>query len=271
MKLILGTANLNNNYGKLNNFLSVKNFKNSIKKLNLINSKFLETSFEYHNSIKALKKINLRKYQIILKINIKDDLDFRKINDFMKKIKIRSFYCIMIHDQDLLTDKNSYFVNNLLKKLIISGTTKKIGISLYNFKNIRSLFKRIKFNIVQLPFNIFDQRLQNKKLIKFFKKNKIEIHVRSIFLQGIILNNEYYKNFKVKKKFEKFISNQHHTKLFHCLNFIKQNEFIKKIVIGINNHNNLIEIIKNIKKKRININYEKFKSSNIKLIDPNAW
>ena len=240
MKLILGTANLNNDYGKLNNFLNIENFKKSIKTLNSINSKFLETSFEYNNSIKALKKINLSKYQIILKINIKDELDFKKIDDFKRKIKIRSFYCIMLHDQDLLTDKNSNLINNLLKKLIINGTTKKIGISLYNFKNITSLFKRIKFNIVQLPFNIFDQRLQNK-------------------------------NFKVKKKFEKFITNQHYTKLFHCLNFIKQNEFIKKIVIGINNHNNLIEIIKNIKKKKIIIKFKKIKSSNIKIIDPNVW
>ena len=271
MKIILGTANLNNNYGRLNNFLSVKNFKSSIKILKLINSKFLETSFEYDNSIKILKKINLKDYHIILKINIKDELDFKKINDLMKKIKINSFYCIMIHDQDLLSDRNIDFVENFLQKLIENGITKKIGISLYKFENIKSLFKRIKFNIVQLPFNIFDQRLMNNKLLRFFKEKKIEIHARSIFLQGTILKKDYYQKFRVKKKFEKFIISQSYTKLFHCLNFIKQHEFIKKVVIGINNYENLIEIVNNIKKKKIIINYAKFKSSNIKLIDPNAW
>ena len=111
----------------------------------------------------------------------------------MKKIKISSFYCIMIHDQDLLSDRNIDFVENFLQKLIENGITKKIGIPLYKFKNIKSLFKRIKFNIVQLPFNIFDQRLMNNKLLRFFKEKKIEIHARSIpsrhYFKKIIIKN----------------------------------------------------------------------------------
>ena len=57
MKIILGTANLNNNYGRLNNFLGIKNFERSIKILKSINSKFLETSFEYDNFNKNFKKL----------------------------------------------------------------------------------------------------------------------------------------------------------------------------------------------------------------------
>ena len=61
----------------------------------------------------------------------------------MKKIKISSFYCIMIHDQDLLTDRNIDFVENFLQKLIENGITKKLESLYINLKILNLYLKEL--------------------------------------------------------------------------------------------------------------------------------
>ena len=72
-----------------------------------------------------------------------------------------------------------------LKKIKI---VKNIGVSLYDFKKLDFLLKKFPIDVVQVPFNILDQRL-NKNLFKeIISRKKIEVHVRSIFLQGILVD-----------------------------------------------------------------------------------
>ena len=40
---------------------------------------------------------------------------------------------------------------------------------------------------MQFPFNVFDQRILDKKIQNLLIKKKIKVHMRSIFLQGLLL------------------------------------------------------------------------------------
>ena len=55
-------------------------------------------------------------------------------------------------------------------------------------------------DIVQCPLNIFDQRINSSGWLKKLKKYNVEIHVRSVFLQGLLLQS--YEN--IPKKFDKW-------------------------------------------------------------------
>jgi predicted oxidoreductase len=50
------------------------------------------------------------------------------------------------------------------------------------------LLENFDFDLIQLPFNVFDNRLIVKGQLKKLKAKSIEIHARSVFLQGILLN-----------------------------------------------------------------------------------
>jgi uncharacterized protein len=64
------------------------------------------------------------------------------------------------------------------------GLIQKIGVSVYYPEEIRWLLeKNIVFDIIQLPFNVFDQRFLS--MFGDLKARNIEIHARSIFLQGL--------------------------------------------------------------------------------------
>ena len=102
----------------------------------------------------------------------------------------------------------------------------------------------------------------------------IETHVRSIFLQGLLVNRLVYKKkyFKKWKNFFfewfKYLENNSISPIDYCLSDLLKNDF-DKIIIGINNSQNLKEILnfKNISKN----NMIKFNISDTKLIDPRNW
>ena len=70
------------------------------------------------------------------------------------------------------------------------GIIKKIGISAYSIDEIKKSFSIYKFEIVQFQANILDQNILKNAYVKFLKEKKgVEIHIRSIFLQGLLLCN----------------------------------------------------------------------------------
>ena len=111
----------------------------------------------------------------------------------MDDLNKKKIYGLLIHDYKQLKDNKRLFQDliNLKKKKIIN----KIGVSIYSEKEFYELKKYYnKIDILQLPINIFDQRLIDSNFLKRIKRYNIEIHARSIFLKGILLKQNF-KNY----------------------------------------------------------------------------
>ena len=160
---------------------------------------------------------------------------------------------------------------NLKKK----HTFKKIGISIYNFKTLELVTKKFAIDFVQLPYNILDQRFSKKKIIKIVKKKKIEIHARSIFLQGLLTNTKIHLPKKLSnlekglKRWRRWIKDKNINPAHACIDFVLRNKNIDKLVIGFNSKNNLEDALK-FKKTKLNFNSLKIKI-NQNLLDPRKW
>ena len=105
----------------------------------------------------------------------------------------------------------------------------------------------------------------------------IEIHARSIFLQGLLVSNVNHipkKLFFVKNsliKFQKKIDNNGLNPVEASLFFVKNIKQIDKIIIGFTSYNEFKEII-NKNKKRIELkNFTQFKITNKKVLNPTNW
>ncbi len=131
---------------------------------------------------------------------------------------------------------------------------------------------------MQAPLNVFDHRIHKSGWLNKLKRNKVEVHVRSCFLQGILLNyepkNKFYNKFK---KWEKLFYNwsswcETHkiSKLEACLNFIKNFKNIDYLIIGIEKPKQLSDIIRIFRSKKKNIPYI-FECKDKKLIEPKNW
>jgi len=283
MKLVLGSAQIGMDYGYLNNRrINQKEFK-KIEKLVLKSKiKFIDTAKSYGCSERVIGNSKLKKLNIITKIILpnKNIICIKnwvssEVLDSINVLKIKKIYGVLIHSyKDLLGSRGKEYLHSLkhLKKRKIIN---KIGISIYDPKEIKQVLKFWKPDIVQFPFNVFDNRILNSGWMKILKKFKIKIYARSVFLQGILIDD--LGSFSFKKKYKYFFNKFKHwchennvTRIQACLHFVKQYKEIDYLVAGFNNYNHLKEIIDVFKKKQIIIP-NKFSTNNINLIDPRRW
>ncbi|MGV3504277.1 MAG: aldo/keto reductase [Adhaeribacter sp.] len=92
----------------------------------------------------------------------------------------------------LVHDFHSYERDPQLYEQLIqlqqAGQVDKIGFSLYYPKQLENLLElKLPMQLVQIPFNIFDQRFAY--LLPELGSLGIEVHVRSVFLQGLFFRS----------------------------------------------------------------------------------
>ena len=78
-------------------------------------------------------------------------------------------------------------------------------------------------DIVQLPINILNRDLIKDKTVEFLKKKNIDIHIRSIFLQGLLLSSNLPKKFlnfrSTFMKWDSITNNQLENKIFFSIKY----------------------------------------------------
>lgn len=282
-KFVLGTANFNMKYG-LNNTKSFFKRSTILKVLKIIKKKnflYLDTARDYNNTEKILGSFNLKNFKIITKIknirtkkNICDDLE----NNILKSINnlnIKKLYGLLLHSPLDLKKPHGKKIYKVLLSLKKKGFVKKIGYSINSPGDLNTIYKKFKPDLIQTPLNIFDQRIIQSGWLKRMRKDKIEIHARSIFLQGLLLRKkkDIPKRFiKFKNDFNKWyiwLNKNNCSALSACLNFVFSKKEIGKIVFGIDNIKQLNDIL-NIEIKNYN-SFSNLKSNNINLINPSRW
>ena len=281
MKLSVGTAQLGMRYGICGKKISSKEFV-KIKRLILKNNiQFIDTASAYGKSEKIIGDSVLNKLNIITKFTLpkikKKEIKnwlIIKIDQTLKILNSKKIYGVLIHSyKDLKGQKGKEYLKELLilkkKKKI-----KKLGISIYETKELKYIWKYWKPDIVQAPLNILDTRLISSGWLSKLKKAKVQVQVRSIFLQGLLIKDRSKflsnKNKIVINKFYKWCKNIKISRKLACLHFVKQFCNIDHIVIGVDNASQLKEIIYILKKKLFKIP-NKFSTKDLKLIDPRKW
>ena len=239
-KIILGTAQFGLKYGYyLNNPVTLSNIRRILEHSKKKKIKLIDTADFYGNAIENLSKCNLDEFKIITKIKIKENFDREEIKIQVNKLKRQleilkknSFESILIHNTiDLLKfdKKNLLFVDSFLKLIKKKNLAKKVGFSIYIKKEFFFIISKFNFDIIQLPISIVDRRFLEKKIISHIKKKKIEIHGRSLFLQGTLLDKNILKKKFLKKVFldyNNFIEKNKLDRKTICINFINNIKFL---------------------------------------------
>ena len=277
-RLIIGSANFTQKYGA--DSIEIKN--DEIQKILNVAKKNkiykIDTAEAYLKNKNVFIDID-KKFNFFSKIIPNSrwiSLEFcqKKLEDHFKTFNDNKFETILFHDIRILFTKNGLKVFKNLEELKKKKYFKKIGISIYDFNCLKYLTKKYNFDIVQCPYNILDRRILSSGWFDRLKDLRIEIHIRSIFLQGLLVNKLVYKN-RYFKKWKKFffewfqkLEDNNVSPIDYCLSDLTKYDF-DKIIIGVNNSKNLKEILnfRTINKNKM-IN---FKITDKKLIDPRNW
>jgi len=284
-RIILGSANFDQTYGIRKNFIRKSEIKRLLNLASKSKVKVIDTSPHYHNSEKIIGSLNKGRFKIISKIpKIPKNIEKKNIKKWikskasisLKNLKIKKFECLLLQNVNSLQSKHGSEIYKSMKSVKTNGLTNKIGISIYDFNSLGKILKKFKFDLIQAPLNIFDQRLIETGWLKKLKEKKIEVHVRSIFLQGILFlkHNQLPRTLKKFKKnwkiWENWLKKNKLKPLQACLLFIfKQNE-LDGVVLGCNNRNQLNKILK-LNRTKSSLFMSNLNIKNRKLIDPRKW
>jgi len=182
--------------------------------------------------------------------------------------------CLLFHNAESFLQKGKEEINSLAYELKKEGLIKKIGISVYTPQEaLNSLDKGI--DVIQIPFNILDGRWEQRGVLKKLKGNKIEIHARSVFLQGLLLNEPKLVPLKFQKwnyifsAFSKWCNENQLSRLDGALNYVLSNKDIDKVLIGVNSLSQLSQILRMKSRKRFTL--PEFRVCDENLLNPSKW
>jgi len=290
--LCLGTVQFGLNYG-INNTtgkikdIQIKNILNYAKSKSI---EWLDTAQNYGNAEELIGKslINKNDFKIINKINsiVKFQYSEKLIEryesnfqDSLKKLCKNKIDLLLIHNYVDLKLKNINLFNNWLLSLKVRNLVNKIGISIYKLSDLKNISLEL-IEVIQLPISLLDQSNLQLKLIEDLQKKGITFHARSIFLQGLVfqenknLQNHFSERFRAHhKNFRENFNSDNKKIIGATFSFLKKLDFIETIIVGIDDLENLKEIcdIWFNNNNYQDYNYKLFSWENNNDIDPRRW
>ena len=116
--------------------------------------------------------------------NLQDTV-LRNVHASLDKLGVTSIYGLLLHNPNDILTYGSPLVD-ALKSLRDNGLVKKIGVSIYSPSILDEVFAYFEPDIVQAPFNVIDRAILDSGWLKVLNSHGIEVHARSVFLQGLL-------------------------------------------------------------------------------------
>jgi aryl-alcohol dehydrogenase-like predicted oxidoreductase len=139
-----------------------------------------DTAFQVVTKTRPLKGLDVIGADVALTIE-------NAFKDSSSKLQRENVYGLIVHHADDLLGANGPTLWRVLEKLKAEGFVQKIGCSLYQPEQFFALQQRYALDLIQVPFNIYDQRYVASGMADVAKAKGVEVHSRSAFLQGILL------------------------------------------------------------------------------------
>ena len=287
-KIIIGSAQFGSRYGITNETGEID--QDEIEAILHVGRtagvSMLDTAISYGNAEERIGISDSAGYEIITKlpsipksqINVFQWI-FDEVNNSLRRLKRTSIYGLLLHNPlDILGDHGEevFRVLNALKQ---DGLIKRHGISIYSPVEIEALLSRMpKFvpDIVQTPLNVLDRSIETSGWLDNLFAMDIEVHARSVYLQGLLLQDseKRSKNFAkwdgVFRKFESWTGESGVSPLEACIAHVLSYHQLSGIIIGVTNATELEQTIAAsvLDHVRAPANLQSFDSG---LINPTKW
>jgi aryl-alcohol dehydrogenase-like predicted oxidoreductase len=285
-KLVLGTVQFGLDYGINNSNGKVKldEVFDMLDEAFKRNVRVLDSAKAYGDAHSVIglyhKNRPNNKFQIITKLphEFNSAEVEKEILEYCKELNVERLNTLMFHSYDSYK-KNETIISTLFNLKAI-GLIEKLGVSVYDNVQANNVIKDKGIDLIQLPFNLLDNRFLRSDILKYAKKEGKEVHSRSAFLQGLFFmdRNSSIKHFKslkyqigeLDKISENFNIPIQKLALAYCIN---QPE-IDKVLIGVDGLNQLksnLDLIDYPNLEQAFFEIDKIKIENENLLNPSKW
>ena len=236
----------------------------------------LDTASGYGNSERILGEIGINDFQIVTKttsLQLGVDNVLQMFHRSLSDLNTPGVNGLLIHNIEEVKDKQFDTLYKELDKLKQDKLINKIGFSTYTPDQVDFLLNNFDFDLIQVPFNAFDTRLIDGGQLQALKNKQIEIHARSVFLQGLLLDFKHLSGYFSKwtnqfNSYQEIVQDSGLSLLEYALNFALNTQEIDKVLVGVHSEKQLKEIIQSVKEQD---NLNAHPVNDINLLNPSNW
>jgi len=228
------------------------------------------------NNFKVITKLPALKKEAVTD----DEIAFLRntVEDSLRKLGLDRIYGLLMHSPGDLLIHGGDAVYRFLNTLKEQGCVEKIGVSVYSGDELERLLYYYDFDCVQLPLNVLDQNLALSGHIARLKTGGVEIHIRSAFLQGLLLMppgqvNPYFAPIlPVLYRYHGFLNDNGLSPVEGAFAFLRTVKDIDVILVGVTGAKELEENIRAFSVKLPpGLDFSPFAVGNEEMINPQHW
>jgi len=248
MKLALGTAQFGLAYGVANELgrVGIEEAGQILAESASRGVDMLDTAIAYGDSERMLGEIGVKNWRIVTKLPaVPDDCTDvtrwvdAEVKGSLVRLGVERLYAVLLHRPDQLHDGHGKQLHDALQGLKAQGVTEKIGVTIYSPEELECLFDCMDFDLVQAPVSIVDRRLVDSGWARRLQRRGVELHARSVFLQGLLLllparrPKKFQRWHVVWAEWDRWLQESGLTPLEACLRYTLSIDEVDKVVVGV--------------------------------------
>lgn len=285
--MVLGTAQFGLSYGVANRRgkLDVAAIAELLDLAYDMGVRVLDTAADYGESEVNLGACGMQRWSVITKVpslHDKDDVGLGKaaseaVLRSLEKLGIGKLHAVLAHDRrDAVGDRGRRFYD-ALAPLADSGLIDKIGVSIYSPGDMNGI-DALNAQVVQAPLNVLDQRFLQSGAAKRLAAAGGELHVRSVFLQGLLLmppaarSSIFAPWARELAAVDGYVSSCGLDQVAFCLGFVASQAAVRRCVVGVETAEQLAQLVAAFEAgSQMDYDVEQLSSDDLGLIDPREW
>jgi len=283
-RFALGTAQLGLRYGVANaGQVTLDDGRDMLSCARSAGVDTLDTAIAYGDSEARLGSIGVNGWRVISKLPAIPERCpsvgnwvRESVTASLERLRTTALHALLLHRPSDLFGSTGEQLYIALQDLQRDRLVGKLGVSVYQPRELDQIWRHFEFEIVQAPFNVFDRRFLSSGWMERLHAQGAEVHIRSIFLQGLLLLDAAAR----PPKFDRWRAlwelwtrwqDEHRcSALEACLNFALSHAEIDRIVVGVDTPGQLRQLLALAAHGAGPIPAE-FEGVDETLIDPSRW
>ncbi|MBG0840016.1 aldo/keto reductase [Ectopseudomonas toyotomiensis] len=206
----------------------------------------LDTATAYGESEKVLGQQDLRGFAVVTKLPEipADCVDVSawveaQLHTSLVRLGLLAVDGLLLHRPAQLLGAHGAALFAALQAQREQGLVRRIGVSVYSPEELDALCQRYHFDLIQAPFNVLDKRLEQSGWLERLRRGGTDLHVRSVFMQGLLLMPSEERPAKFTRweplwaLWQRWLAESGQSPLQACLRHALAVPQIERVVVGV--------------------------------------
>jgi aryl-alcohol dehydrogenase-like predicted oxidoreductase len=284
-RIVLGTAQFGMPYGIANDGhpMDLAMASETLSLARRLGIDRLDTAAAYGESERRLGTIGVSGWRIVSKVpaHSSEPGDVRTwvdacVERSLQRLGVPTLYGLLLHRPMQLLEAGGDALYGALSQARARGQVEKIGVSVYSPEELDALLPRYEFDLVQAPMNVVDRRLLASGWLRRLRDAGVEVHVRSVFLQGLLLMGgdrrppQFERWAPLWRRWHEWLEDSGATPVEACVAFALGDSRVDGIVVGVDSSRHLLEIAATLN-RTMPMPPAELACDDVDLINPSRW